>query len=89
MESGYNINAFLGVPYAAPPVGNLRFLAPQKHFGWNGTYQAIEQGRRCPQLPVKEGSDNGEDCLFLNIWTPEVSSHIFLQFGLVLQVLFC
>ncbi|XP_030748801.1 liver carboxylesterase 4-like isoform X1 [Sitophilus oryzae] len=67
-ESRKIVNSFLGVPYAAPPVGNLRFSPPQRHPGWNGTYQATKHPPRCAQLPIK--SNYSEDCLYLNIWSP-------------------
>lgn len=71
-ESGRVADAFLGVPYAAPPVGHLRFAPPQKHHGWNGTHQATQYKPPCPQLPIRSGVTYIEDCLYLNIWTPEV-----------------
>ncbi|KAF2884977.1 hypothetical protein ILUMI_21198 [Ignelater luminosus] len=73
-DSGGVADAFLGLPYAAAPIGKLRFAAPQRHGGWNGTFQASEYGPSCPQLPPKEGINESEDCLFLNIWAPEITS---------------
>jgi para-nitrobenzyl esterase len=72
---------FKGVPYAAPPVGNLRWLPPQPVQPWTGIRSAREFGRICPQnqlpgaaviasLAINEPQD--EDCLFLNIWTPNL-----------------
>ncbi|XP_076262047.1 carboxylesterase 4A-like isoform X2 [Rhynchophorus ferrugineus] len=62
------INTYLGIPYAAPPIGLLRFSPPQKHPGWNGTYQAKNHTPRCAQIP--RGVNDSEDCLYLNIWVP-------------------
>lgn len=51
-------------------MGELRFLPPQKHNGWNSTLQATAYGKRCLQLPIND-EEQSEDCLFLNIWSPE------------------
>ncbi len=63
--------AFLGIPYAAPPVGNLRWKPPQAHAPWSTTLQATKAGSSCPQTatPFGQASTN-EDCLFLNVYTP-------------------
>lgn len=71
--------AFKGVPYAAPPVGDLRWRAAQPHPGWSGTREATAYGPSCPQLYM-EGGDPvlgghgfppfDDDCLTLNVWTP-------------------
>ena len=62
------VNEFLGVPYAAPPVGDLRFRAPVPHAPWTTPIQATQVGALCPQIrPVATGS---EDCLHLNIYAP-------------------
>ncbi|RZC35932.1 carboxylesterase 4A, partial [Asbolus verrucosus] len=70
-DAGKTVNAFLGVPYAFPPVANLRFAPPRKHSGWNETRQATDFAPHCPQLPIKPGINDQEDCLYLNIWAPE------------------
>ncbi|GLG96362.1 Esterase FE4 [Gryllus bimaculatus] len=69
------IMAFLGVPYAAPPVGELRFAAPERHAGWNGSLFAGSWRAACPQ-PQAAASAAGpaltdEDCLTLNVWAPD------------------
>jgi len=62
------IDAFLGVPYAAPPVGDLRFRPPQPHASWTTPVQATRVATPCPQVrPTNIGS---EDCLYLNVYTP-------------------
>ena len=67
--------AFPGVPYAAPPVGGLRWKPPQPAASWVGTRKATSFGASCPQLP--EGwlpeLPWSEDCLYLNVWTPRLS----------------
>jgi len=72
-ESG--IAVFRGVPYAAPPIGNLRWREPQPVKNWSGVREADKFGPRAMQLNVFGDMDfrsNGmsEDCLYLNVWTP-------------------
>jgi para-nitrobenzyl esterase len=72
--------AFLGIPFAAQPVGNLRWKAPQPPPPWRGTRKASAYGPACPQLPspwLPEMSGvqqmaTDEACLSLNVWTPEL-----------------
>lgn len=68
------IRSFKGIPYAAPPVGELRWKKPQPVPQWNGVRKADKFGPRAMQLPVfgdmNFRSDGmSEDCLYLNIWT--------------------
>src|SRR3954471_11028573 len=63
--------AFLGIPYAAPPVGADRFRPPQPAPRWDGVFDAIEVGVQCPQTFSLGGPGGEEDCLFLNVWRPE------------------
>jgi para-nitrobenzyl esterase len=70
---------FKGVPYAMPPVGPLRWKPPQPVASWTGVRKATEFGHRCVQTNVFEDMifrDPGpsEDCLYLNLWIPEVHS---------------
>jgi carboxylesterase type B len=65
------IDQFLGVPYAAPPVGTLRWQAPQPAAPWPGVRAATSYGNRCPQLASGNGPrEDTEDCLYLNVFTP-------------------
>jgi para-nitrobenzyl esterase len=68
--------AFLGVPYAAPPVGDLRWKPPQPVSPWSGPRKATEFGAACPQLPARWFPYIGwnEDCLYLNVWTTQFSA---------------
>lgn len=74
----YGSYAWLGIPFAAPPVGSLRWRAPQKPAPWKGTFAATEFGHACPQFgsplasaDAKLGEPTGsEDCLTLNVWAP-------------------
>ena len=69
------ITVFKGVPFAAPPVGNLRWKAPQPAQKWQGVREAKEFGPNPMQEPIFGDMNfgtktNSEDCLYLNIWTP-------------------
>lgn len=70
-----HIRIFKGIPYAAPPVGDLRWKAPQPPISWTGVRQTQKFGSRCMQgniYPDMVFRDPGpsEDCLTLNVWTP-------------------
>lgn len=72
------IRVFRGIPYAAPPVGDLRWKAPQPAAPWQGVRQATEFSNACWQMPYPPAAaiyqsklpPLSEDCLYLNIWTP-------------------
>lgn len=61
--------AFLGIPYAKPPVGALRWAPPQPPAAHEGTLQATAFGSACLQGPGIE-TRSSEDCLYLNVWKP-------------------
>jgi para-nitrobenzyl esterase len=67
-----DVVAFKGIPYAAPPVGELRWRAPQAPAGWSGVRDATAFGPVCFQSGglFGAGANQSEDCLTLNIWTP-------------------
>jgi len=69
-EEDEGLHVYRGIPYAAPPVGELRFRAPVPHEGWDEPLDATEFGPECPQRAMM-GTDvvGDEDCLTLNIWT--------------------
>jgi para-nitrobenzyl esterase len=78
MAAGVRI--FKGIPFAAPPVGDLRWRAPQAVAAWTGVRKADAFGPMCMQQPYPESSPyytsgvtkdqaTGEDCLYLNVWT--------------------
>src|SRR5579872_5944724 len=58
---------FKGIPFASPPVGDLRWREPAPVKAWTGVRQATQFGARCMQ----NGEGVSEDCLYLNVWTPE------------------
>lgn len=72
----FNMNVFKGIPYAAPPVGDLRWRPPQPAMSWTGTRDASKFGDSCPQMYVKNlstglGLPGNEDCLKLNVFAPQ------------------
>ncbi|KAG2342022.1 alpha/beta-hydrolase [Suillus weaverae] len=84
IDTATNITSFLGIRYAAPPVGELRWAAPQPPSNASGVQQATSEPHECYQAPVGNSSTNpfkntstrkravsqSEDCLFLNVYTP-------------------
>jgi para-nitrobenzyl esterase len=86
---GKDVVAFKGIPYAAPPVGDLRWREPQPAIAWDGVRKATNFGATCTQpksgtaetLPwcLRDARDAqpksySEDCLFVNVWTPAKTS---------------
>jgi len=80
-EDQQGTHAWLGIPYAAPPVGARRWRAPLPPAGWEGTREALRFGSPCVQFggpisgtdtPVGEVAGS-EDCLTLNVWAPRFS----------------
>jgi para-nitrobenzyl esterase len=83
LNESKSVVAFKGIPFAAPPVGELRWRAPQAPLPWKGVRNATKFGASAMQ--IKQGSRNpwteefmvqndiSEDCLFLNVWTPGIN----------------
>src|SRR5579864_1702390 len=74
------IREFKGVPFAAPPVGGLRWKEPQNVAAWKGVREAKTFGPRCMQQPIYgdmgfRSNGMSEDCLYLNVWTPAKSGN--------------
>ncbi|MDQ0355068.1 para-nitrobenzyl esterase [Rhodoplanes tepidamans] len=67
------IGVFLGIPYAAPPTGELRWAPPREPAGWTGIRDATAYGPACPQTGLLEATAS-EDCLTLNVWAPAAAS---------------
>jgi para-nitrobenzyl esterase len=79
MESS-GVRVFRGIPYAAPPVGDLRWQPPQLLKNWTGVRSADTFGGRCMQRRifsdmVFRSSGMSEDCLYLNVWVPATSAN--------------
>ncbi|WP_405945275.1 carboxylesterase family protein [Streptomyces sp. NBC_00932] len=68
--SADGVDRFLGIPYAAPPVGARRWQPPAPAAAWTGTRSATAPGSRCLQLRDGGGPGMSEDCLYLNVYTP-------------------
>ena len=68
-----NLTVYRGIPFAAPPVGDLRWRAPEPAAKWEGVRQAVKFGPSCVQgmrAPgAGQGTETSEDCLYLNVWT--------------------
>src|SRR5947209_27659 len=68
-----SVASFKGVPFAAPPLGDLRWRPPQAPKAWTGTREATAFGPVCMQMgQARSGGTQtqSEDCLTLNVWTP-------------------
>ena len=78
-KNGKSHLEFLGIPFAEPPIGNLRFKPPVPVKPWSGILEALEDGFVCPQMPnpfvpnITE-DDMSEDCLTLNIFTNDINT---------------
>src|SRR5438270_14081292 len=70
------VRVYKGIPFAAPPVGQLRWRAPEAPASWEGVRQAAEFSANCVQTPYPQTSiyyseprPIAEDCLYLHVWT--------------------
>uniref|UniRef100_S4RRE3 Carboxylesterase type B domain-containing protein n=1 Tax=Petromyzon marinus TaxID=7757 RepID=S4RRE3_PETMA len=80
LGQGISVEAFVGIPYAKPPIGDLRFRKPVPLEKWDGVYNATTFSPACYQKPwfleeISFGKFDhfDEDCLYLNVFIPEVS----------------
>jgi len=73
-ETENGVAVFKGVPYAAPPVGSLRFMPPAEHAAWKDTLAVQKFGSIATQ-PGGRQVQGAEDCLSLNIYTPKTDNH--------------
>ncbi len=73
------VESWKGIPFAAPPVGPLRWRAPQTVAAWTGVREATSYGHDCMQAPLPMdaaplGAPPAEDCLYLNVWRPAAAT---------------
>ncbi|XP_014663287.1 PREDICTED: cholinesterase-like [Priapulus caudatus] len=78
-HDGTPVDVFRGIPYALPPVGDLRWKAPSPAEPWNGVFDASQFGAACLQLDsntleIPSYGTYSEDCLTLNVYSPDVST---------------
>ena len=74
-ETSDGVTYFKGIPFAAPPIGNLRWRPPKPASSWKGVRKAIQYGHDCMQKPFPSdaaplGTTPSEDCLVGNVWVP-------------------
>ena len=69
-QAADGLRRFLGIPYAAPPVGTLRWQPPQSVAAWAAPRDCTHFGPACPQPRQRPDGTSSEDCLTLNVWTP-------------------
>jgi len=72
-----DVSSFIGIPYAKPPIGNLRFAPPEEHDTWEGTLDVSDASNTawCIQSDVFVTGETSEDCLYLNVFTPSDAAH--------------
>ena len=75
-QAADGLSVFQGVPFAAPPVGALRWRPPRPAYAWEGVRSAVKYGPACAQHGAGFGTMfdkiQNEDCLYLNIWSPDL-----------------
>lgn len=77
---GHEVNQFLGVPYAQPPLGHLRFQKPVPIQNYTRVYRAVRNPPSCLQYATSkfpwyiDSEEKSEDCLYMNIWAPADAS---------------
>ena len=67
----YDCEIYRGIPYAAPPTGDLRWRPPVPAAKWDGIFDATKHGKTCH--PNDWAPDNGEDCLNLDVFVPKAA----------------
>jgi para-nitrobenzyl esterase len=70
------LNTYLGIPFAAAPVGSLRWRAPQAVVPWQGVREARSFSPACAQTAAWLPNPKSEDCLYLNVWAPEKAKRL-------------
>ncbi len=75
------VHVWKGIPFAAPPVGDLRWRAPLKPAAWDGTRAMLTSASECPQLDMPDSTKvkGNEDCLYLDVYAPPLAVDAILQ----------
>ncbi|XP_055677260.1 venom carboxylesterase-6-like [Lutzomyia longipalpis] len=70
---GHGIRAFMGIPYAEPPIGSLRFNNPVPKSAWSGYLETVSNEAACPQFDMMRRKEyiGKEDCLYVNVYSPQ------------------
>jgi para-nitrobenzyl esterase len=92
----YDSHVWLGLPFAKPPTGELRWTAPRPPEAWSGTREALAHGSPCPQFASRIGGVDAEpgsvvgseDCLYLNVFAPRFAAADVPKAGALLPVMF-
>lgn len=81
LKTGEQAIGFLGIPYASPPVGQLRFKPTQPPQKWDGVQNVTEFPKRCMQTDRSPfhspAAGQSEDCLYLNVFTPKITERMY------------
>lgn len=76
-QNGENFYSFRGIPYAQPPLGELRFKAPVPKVPWNGVFNATSDGNWCMRSYNRMSTDrDSEDCLILNVYSKDLNQNL-------------
>jgi len=75
-EEQHHTYAWLGIPFAKPPVGDLRWRAPRPVESWTGVLETVSHGNFCQQVPpiILIDTIGSEDCLYLDVWSPRLTA---------------
>lgn len=87
-EEQHHTYAWLGIPFAKPPVGDLRWRAPRPVESWEGVRETVSHGNFCQQVPpiILIDTIGGEDCLYLDVWSPRLTAEEIAKSGLPVMV---
>ena len=67
------VHKYYGIPFAKPPLNELRFAPPQDAEPWSGVLDCVKKKPSALQVPDKSNTSYSEDCLYLNVWTPRTA----------------
>jgi para-nitrobenzyl esterase len=87
-EDQHETYAWLGIPFAKPPIGDLRWRAPRPVESWEGVRETLAHGNMCKQIPpiVLIDTLGSEDCLYLDVWSPRLTAQQIAKSALPVMV---